>query len=516
MVSTNAVYSFTVTEDAAYVANFMSTGYHWNVDIYQYTYNMSVIGIIQINGEEQLTPALEIGAFYGDECRGRERLTYFPQVQRYMVFLTIFGENNEEINFRLYDHSMGVELEYPCTNALTFAPNDIVGTAIQPYAFNFLNSVTVDQTTSFSSGWNWYSSYIELSDIEGLEMLEESLGANCEMIASQTSFTNYYEGYGWYGSLDNIVNEQMYRLKMSSPTTVTMTGTIADPADHPITITKGWNHIGFISTSSLSVNDALVNMAATAGEIVKSQSTFANYYDGFGWYGSLSTINPGMGLMYKSSNDNPVTFTYPSSAKGELRANLTAENNHWVPDMYAYPTNMTMMAVVELNDVEVSTENYELAAFANNECRGSVRLLYVEPIDRYVAFLTIAGDEESTVTFRLYNTANDTEYTDSDFNITYHADAMLGGFNNPVVIDFNADVSDDVVLYPNPVKAGERVNVMTSDASRVRVEIYNALGAMISDDTTNGVVNAPEKAGVYMVKTIATNGDVKTTRLVVE
>ena len=34
---------------------------------------------------------MEIGAFCGDECRGTQRLTYFPQVDRYLAFLSAGG-----------------------------------------------------------------------------------------------------------------------------------------------------------------------------------------------------------------------------------------------------------------------------------------------------------------------------------------------------------------------------------------------------------------------------------------
>ena len=55
---------------------------------------------------------------------------------------------------------------------------------------------------------------------------------------------------------------------------------------------------------------------------------------------------------------------------------------------------MTMLAVVELDDVEITSDSYELAAFtANGECRGSIKITYAEPLRRHIAFLTISGKD---------------------------------------------------------------------------------------------------------------------------
>ena len=156
----------------------------------------------------------------------------------------------------------------------------------------------------------------------------------------------------------------------------------------------------------MSLEDALSGLSPTSGDMLKSQNNgFASYVDGLGWYGALGTLNPGIGLMYKSMNSSPVSFTYPSGgSKGELKPNQTADYNHWVPNLTAYPDNMSVMAVVELDDVELQGENYELAAFANGECRGSASLMYVEPLNRHIAFLTVAGNEAVELHFGLYNT----------------------------------------------------------------------------------------------------------------
>ena len=482
--------------------------FHWNVDIYQYPYNMSVTGIIQINGVEQQTPVLEIGAFCGDECRGAQRLTYFPQVDRYLVFFTLYGDVGDVMSFRLYDHAAGEELDLSCSSTISFVPDGFMGTAFDPYVFAFGNTM-VEQVSNFSEGYNWWGTYIEQEGIDGLGMLQDGLGDNGVTIRSQANgYTDNYPGYGWYGSLTSINNESSYRVITNAPCSVTMIGNAAVPSQHPITLGQGWTWIGYVPSTAMSVDAAMANLDALQGDRLKSQQGYADYYAGYGWFGSLSTMEPGMGLMYYSTNGNPVTFTYPDSGRGgEFRQNLTAENNHWVPNVYAYPDNMTVMAVVELDGVEITSDNYELAAYANGECRGSVKLMYAEPINRHVAFLTISGKDAAELSFRLYDTETGMEYYDAEESCNFVADAIMGEATDLYVIHFKGmtsmnDFTFKVKVYPNPIAQGEHFSIgMDPDIkSPVHVEIVNTLGAVVSVETSTQApasIVAPVTAGVY-------------------
>ena len=383
---------------------------------------------------------------------------------------------------------------------------------------NASNQVTVQignssssQISTFAQGYNWWCSYIEQEDIDGLGILQEGLGDIGVSIRSQASgYTDYYENYGWYGSLTSINNESSYKVITNAPCTVTMTGNIAEPLEHPITVSQGWTWIGYVPSTAMDVNAAMEGMDASQGDKLKSQQGYADFYPSYGWFGSLNTIEPGMGLMYYSLNSNPVTFIYPESNKGgEMRANLTSENNHWVPNVHTYSDNMTVMAVVELNDEELNTENYELAVFAaNGECRGSVKLTYAEPLNRLVAFLTISGKDAAELDFRLYNTETNEEYYDAEESLDFVANAIVGEADDLYVVHFRGTTGMDefagrVRVYPNPVNRAERFSIgLAGDMTNpVHVEIINTLGMVETLRTTSHqTLTAPNVAGVYTLR----------------
>ena len=490
---------FHITED--YSPN--SYTYHWNVNIHQFETNMTVTGIIQIEGVEQAVPYLEIGAFCNGECRGRQLLTYYPEVDRYLVFLMLYGETGDMFNFKLYNHETNEESVAGCVSVVTFEPNAIVGTFEDPFVFNFTNM----QLTQFYQGWNWWSTYIEQEGIDGLTMLEEGLGSNGFQIKSQTDYVTNY-GTMWFGMLSSITNEETYMVNNTADCIVAMPGMPATPSDHPINISNGWNWIGYPCTNTMSVSEAFAGLESTNGDQVKSQADYAMYFNGV-WFGQLQNITPGTGLMYMSNNTESTTLVYPDGSRN-TEAATSAKATHWTNDIHAYPHNMTVMAVVELNDEELNSENYELAAFANGECRGSAKLTYVEPLNRHVAFLTIAGNDAAELGFRLYDAETGTEYYDAEETLSFAVNATIGEPEDVFVVHFRGttgmdELSSSVQVYPNPVNGGERFSIGVNAESKapIRVEIVNAMGVETLRATSAqmpAMLTAPSVAGVYTMR----------------
>ena len=116
---------------------------HWEPDPHQYPFNMNVIGVVEINGIELAAEGFEVGAFCGDECRGSEMLTFYEGLDRYLVFMTIYGQSGDAFSFKLYDHSTQRELELTPPETLPFTANAIVGALHDPYVISFSGGMGV-------------------------------------------------------------------------------------------------------------------------------------------------------------------------------------------------------------------------------------------------------------------------------------------------------------------------------------------------------------------------------------
>ena len=95
--------------------------------------------------------------------------------------------------------------------------------------------------------------------------------------------------------------------------TITFSSEVVDPTLYPISLAPGNNWIGFISTQSMSLDEAFGDFVPTDRDVIKSANGKATYYQGYGWQGSLNMLEPGKGYIYKSNATGTRTFTYPSA-----------------------------------------------------------------------------------------------------------------------------------------------------------------------------------------------------------
>ena len=109
-------------------ANVTAENNYWTPNSRLYPYNMTVTAVLDEMGDNY-----EIAAFVNGEVRGSARPIYIEEVDAYMFFLTIHGENVEEMTFKGYDLTTGEEFEL--INRMNYSNDAIVGSVNEPYAF---------------------------------------------------------------------------------------------------------------------------------------------------------------------------------------------------------------------------------------------------------------------------------------------------------------------------------------------------------------------------------------------
>ena len=99
----------------------------------------------------------------------------------------------------------------------------------------------------------------------------------------------------------------MYLLRLNTGGTMVYEGVPADPSSNPISLATNWNWIGYIPQVAMGVTEATASSPITADDYIKSQTTSATYYDGFGFYPSFDMV-PGGGYMLKLANGGDLTY----------------------------------------------------------------------------------------------------------------------------------------------------------------------------------------------------------------
>lgn len=584
-VSTNSTYAFTVSGARTLVANFEEITNHWTPQTGEFEDYMALTCVIQIDGVEQHSNYLEVGAFCDNQCRGSKMAVYWstvPELNRYVVYLQIYGQSGESINFKLFDHNLNQELDLTSPSPVTWTTNTASYHELNPYILNFTSTVnisanvdpigagtvtgtgehaigstctlsaiantgfqfknwtlegtivSIDATFSFTvtepalysanfeyvhsqslaNGWNWWSTYIELTGDESLTMLENSLGNNADQIKSWSDgYVNRIEYYGyvfWSGSLSSIYNDEMYMINANQACVSEITGNAVSLEDVQITLNPGWNWIGFPCLQNLSVSNALTQFDPQPNDMIKGRNGYASYitYGSYSfWSGSLNTLVSGQGYKYYSNSNTSKTVTYNTERENITHRTPNPENGYYTTKSEKYAHNMTVTAVIDLEGKELRSENYEIAAFVGNECRGSAKLMYVEPLDRYLAFLLVFGEKEESVSFVLTDGKGENW---SEIQITYNNDGMVGTVSKPFVLDFGSHVMNDVTtqvnVYPNP--SNGVFDIKGKDMRKI--EILDSNGHIIlSKETENDhiVINLnKESRGIYLLRVITDNG----------
>ena len=542
-VSTNATYTFTVNGSGDYVANFTLNSYNVTA-----TANPTAGGTITGAGSYNhgatatLTATAAEGYTFTNWKKGNTVVstnpTYTFTVTEAATLVANFTLNSYQVTATAnpteggtvtgagsYNHGATATLTATASEGYVFVNWTKNGTQVSTnatYSFTVTEATalvanfeiaTVQHTVSLTSGWNWWSGNQEIT----LAQVEAALGTSGLYIVSQTGdMASYYEGLGWDdGDLEGIDLSRMYKISASAPVDLVLNAPAADPSEHTITINNGANWIGYPVQQSMDINEALANLTPANNDVIKSLNSVAMYSAG-SWRGGLNTLEPGKGYVYTSKATGQKTFVYPSQSRSNamLKKNIVPEDNVWVPVRSEFRDNMSVVAKVSFGDMTTMDEETEVVAFVGDECRGSAKLMYMEDTGEYVAFLLVYGQDGELVSFKVYN---DGETMDAAETVEMRSDAVVGDLDAPYALHSVGTMS----LFPNPVSAGESVRMeMPSNVelAGARVEVYNALGALLMNETlTNGDAEfrAMPVSGVYTVRVTDRKGNVHFGKLIV-
>ena len=379
IVSTEPVYSFTVTENRSLVANFSPLMNHWTAE--SYSNSMFMIGFVTIDGVDQASPTLELGAFCNGECRGSE--ISFEEDGRWLYFMAIGGNDGDEIMFRPYDHALQQELDLYCYNVLPFDGSAFIGLDI-PYEVRFAGSVTISaevnpveggtvtgvgeytpgtsatlvaipnegyafncwtldgeavstepsytftvtesmnftahfdvlQLQQLTAGWNWFSTYLEITKEDLQNALVAALSNPTGAIIKSQDGNSTYRGGRWRDQNFEWDVAKMYRIMVPEDCVISLTGMPINPAEHPITIapnTPTW--FGFPFDESMTPAEAIPAGFAVNGDMIKGINGNIGYYGGRWRSQGMNSLEPGQGYIYNSASAVSRTLIFPTSAK---------------------------------------------------------------------------------------------------------------------------------------------------------------------------------------------------------
>lgn len=438
----------------------------WSVEPSDYEGSATLFSAVKINVDGKILFSEDeddlVAAFIDGECRGLANVQYDSFSDSYHVYLYIHGhaeDAGKSIKLEVWDASTGfvhpvvtafddinADVQSDAGYALTYQENMTWGNYDQTYLVYATDYI--QQSTPLKKNWNWISVYVSNRENgNAINSVLESINPNGIIIKNASAFSEYVTSFNEWENSDNdesnisaVTSESMYKLKMNAADTLVVTGEQA--AGTSIAIAKGWNWIPYTRSFDISIDDALASASPSRNDVIKSQDEYA-MYNGTAWYGTLKSLKPGRGYLYKSSSASGGTISYPtkrSSSASFAPALRVEERSMFTPvDPTLYESNMTLLAVVDEENGAIDGAQ-EIAVFDGAVCLAKASLQ-----EDGFFYLTIPGDRTLTSRLVVYAVA-DGEITETSTSLYFAEDATLGDYDNPFKITAGEATSIDKLI----------------------------------------------------------------------
>lgn len=458
------------------------------LDPTKFTQSMNIIGKIKLDAVFSDDPYDKVVALVNGEVRGMTNVIFDSAFNEYFVYLTVYSNqlSGENIVFYIWDASDGKLKEAALDNNLinTFLVDNLIGTYRSPAIF--INTAVTGQQILLNQGWTWTSFNVGDIRFPNLDMLTKGLVlATSDLIQSNgpSVFDSYQNNAlnptlsGWSGTVSTtggITNTKMYKIKLATGQKLNIKGVPVDLNTWAFNLAQGWNWLPFVVPKNVAIGDALANLKATEGDVIKSQSLFAIYTNSIGWKGSLTYLKAGEGYMIRTGIAQ--SFRYPeylNRTSGKMSAQkiglVSGSENEILSTQYTQFPN-TMNAIVKL------PKGFETLAFYNEagQLRGNTISQNVEGSN--LVFITIYGSQAEKLTAYIGN-GNSSQATTK--TISFSTDAILGSVPDPVLIDL---LEEEISVFPNPFYHDLEIAINTKEKGDAKIVIFNMLSQIVFEE----------------------------------
>jgi hypothetical protein len=222
------------------------------------------------------------------------------------------------------------------------------------------------------------------------------------------------------------------------------------PLSTELSLSVGWNYIPYLLRTDHLLVDGLPAFDYVGDDFIKSQTQFATYYAGYGWFGSLTHLRVSDGYMIRLANAGQTSYAMSPGAQGRRRlAPLPSKPNPYTePDgavkvgRFAveprkFNSSMAITARVLIDEIAVDAGT--LVAYVGDEVRGvaaASRPIPFGPIKgkRTFDILVFSNSPTEKIGFRFYPSGTGTLAKDGPFakqgfsldSLPFRADNVLG------------------------------------------------------------------------------------------
>ena len=531
-VSTDAEYTFTVNGARTLVANFEEAPYGppypWTVDPSGYSGNGYMVALVQINGVT-ITDGTnwEVGAFNGDHCNGVANIDNYSWVDTsddpdtpydYYLFLMLYGNGGEQLDFYLYDREAGEVVEGVCDVTVTYTNDCEFGDFWEPYILNF---VTTETYTKDIIG------YGESEDRDHYYLIASPIGeVNPNEVGDMFKYEHdlYYfdqdQELEWINIGDgntNLIPRKGYLYASKQDVTLTFYGQAYNGnGEVPLTYSTsntdanmhGWNLVGNPFAQKAYIDRDFYVMRDDGAEIIIAERDTIGAMEGI--------------FVIATENGETMEFsTTPIGKKGQIVLNVTQGRGNVIDRaMVCFGGNMLSKIMLNPSNTKmyISKDGNDFAVVRGNKS-GSLPVNF-EPAEDGTYFIN--GLVKNVKNVRYLHLVDNMTGEDIDLLRTpeYKFEAKKTDRADRFVLVFS---TSNVFNTMSTKDAGDSFgfcnngNWIINNEGEAILQVVDVEGRILSSEEINGSVSKHIEAapGIYMLRLVKGN-DVKVQKIVVE
>ncbi len=181
----------------------------------------------------------------------------------------------------------------------------------EDYTLNVSGGASPSISIPLRAGWNEISSNIVPSQAAASAVFQ---GISGNLVVALDKNQNSFVPGSNANTLTSWSAGSAYHVFMSAQDTLTITGTLANPADYPIALSSGWNFVPFLRPEGTSVATSLSSIISNVFLVRDNAGNF--YLPAFA-LGTLSTMKPGVGYFIFMNSAG--TLTYSKEPRNRVR-----------------------------------------------------------------------------------------------------------------------------------------------------------------------------------------------------
>lgn len=320
------------------------------------------------------------------------------------------------------------------------------------------------QSMTLARGWNWVSSYLG----ESLDI--ETISSYANRIVGQFDELIRDPQYGMVGGLTQLNAGESYKVEANMTFRGSFRGHLYNVETAPLQVHKGWNWLAYPHHEQMPIR---VITNAEEGDYMTSQTGFAEFAAGK-WEGTLETIEPGAGYLYKSVTDKVLVFDFTAGIVGNRAQRISASARESMDvDIHRYPNTMNITMQIQRNGSEVVSGNYNIYAMVGDELRGVSKQIGNNH------YLTVYGDKSGEVSF-IVESADTGETFETTQTLAFRDD-VVGSRKSPYILQI-----------------GNTTGIESVASDGRPMTVYSMEGILMSRDATKKALKQLPR-GVYIV-----------------